>query len=100
MGPSILEEVKEAVIETTAKIADDIAKILDEPEDGEKESKGEESITELDGDVENEPVISSVKFAHDLSENRRSSTFLTEVDENDDNDKIVGEKVEEIVEKV
>jgi len=97
---SILEEVKEAVVETTAKIADDIAKILDEPEDGEKESKGEESVTELDGDVENEPVISSVKFAHDLSENRRSSTFLTEVDENDDNDKIVEEKVEEIVEKV
>merc|ERR1711971_871931 len=97
---SILEEVKEAVVETTAKIADDIAKILDEPEDGEKESKGEESVTELDGDVENEPVISSVKFAHDLSENRRSSTFLTEVDENDENDKIVEEKVEEIVEKV
>merc|ERR1711971_436392 len=97
---SILEEVKEAVIETTAKIADGIAKILDEPEGGEKESKGEESVTELDGDVENEPVISSVKFAHDLSENRRSSTFLTEVDENDENDKIVEEKVEEIVEKV
>ena len=102
--PTVFEEIKESVIETTSKLADAIAKLLDEPEDQvvgaiENESKAEE-IVSIDADVEIEHVIAGVKFAHDLSENRRGSTFLTEVDDMDENDKIVEEKVEQIVEKV
>lgn len=113
--PSFVEEIKEAVIETTSKFADDIAKILDEPEDQvveesdksndlleaiDKKSKVDESVCSEVTDVEKECVISGVKFAHDLSENRRGSTFLTELDDMEENDNIVEEKVEQIVEKV
>lgn len=113
--PSFIEEIKEAVIETTSKFADDIAKILDEPEDQvveesdksndlleaiDKKSKVDESVCSEVTDVEKECVISGIKFAHDLSENRRGSTFLTELDDMEENDNIVEEKVEQIVEKV